>query len=84
MNPGLYWIPGPRRGKLAIATRPRGADWLEDEVAGWRRERNAAEMYGIEFISFPIPDCAVSASLPAVRSLLKNIVGALEQGKVWI
>jgi len=37
MNPDLFWIPGPWRGRLAMATRPRGGDWLEDEAAGWRR-----------------------------------------------
>jgi protein-tyrosine phosphatase len=37
MNPELFWIPGPWRGKLAIVTRPRGGDWLEDEAAGWRK-----------------------------------------------
>ena len=37
MNPELYWISGPWRGRLAIALRPRGGDWLEDGVSGWRR-----------------------------------------------
>jgi hypothetical protein len=32
----LYWIPGPWRGRLAIATRPRGGDWLEGEVSAWK------------------------------------------------
>lgn len=36
MKPDLFWIPGPWQGRLAVATRPRGGDWLEDEVAGWR------------------------------------------------
>lgn len=36
MKPDLFWIPGPWRGKLAVASRPRGGDWLEDEAAGWR------------------------------------------------
>jgi len=33
----LYWVDGPWPGKLAMAARPRGGDWLEDEMAGWRR-----------------------------------------------
>jgi protein-tyrosine phosphatase len=33
----LYWVDGPWPGKLAIAARPRGSDWLVDEVASWRR-----------------------------------------------
>jgi protein-tyrosine phosphatase len=37
MNPDLFWIPGPWRGRLAVVARPRGGDWLEDEVTGWRR-----------------------------------------------
>jgi len=103
MNPDLFPIPGPWRGRLAIVTRPRGGDWIEDEAAGWRRagldsvvsllekeeaaqlqldhERDAAASNGINFISFPIPDRGVPASVPAVLSLLREIVGALEEGK---
>jgi protein tyrosine phosphatase (PTP) superfamily phosphohydrolase (DUF442 family) len=36
MIPDLFWITGPWRGRLAISARPRGGDWLEDEVRGWR------------------------------------------------
>jgi protein-tyrosine phosphatase len=36
MKPDVYWINGPWPGKLAILARPRGADWLEDEVTGWK------------------------------------------------
>jgi protein-tyrosine phosphatase len=32
----LYWVEGPWPGKLALAARPRGGDWLEDEIASWR------------------------------------------------
>ena len=36
MKPDLYWIAGPWRGRLAVATRPRGDDWLEDEARSLR------------------------------------------------
>jgi protein-tyrosine phosphatase len=31
-----YWIEGPWKGGLAILPRPRGGDWLEDEVSRWQ------------------------------------------------
>lgn len=37
MQTGLYWVDGPWPGKLAIAARPRGGDWLEDDVSNWKR-----------------------------------------------
>jgi len=37
MRTELYWINGPWKGRLAIAARPRGGDWLEDEVRSWRQ-----------------------------------------------
>jgi protein-tyrosine phosphatase len=33
----LHWINGPWKGKFALSARPRGGDWLSDEIAGWRR-----------------------------------------------
>lgn len=33
----LFWVDGPWPGKLALAARPRGGDWLADEMAGWRK-----------------------------------------------
>jgi len=32
----VYWVPGPWRGRLGIVPRPRGEDWLGDEVRSWR------------------------------------------------
>lgn len=32
-----FWIEGPWPGRLAIVQRPRGGDWLEDEVRSWRQ-----------------------------------------------
>lgn len=34
----LYWVDGPWPGKLALAARPRGGDWLSDEMANWHRQ----------------------------------------------
>jgi len=103
MNPDLFWIPGPWRGRLAVATRPRGGDWLEDDASGWRRagldlvvslledeeaaqlelvqEGDVAKSKGIQFVSFPIPDRGVPASIQAALSLLRRIANALEEGK---
>jgi len=36
MRTELYWIEGVWPGRLAIMPRPRGGDWLEDEVHAWR------------------------------------------------
>jgi len=38
MRSELYWINGPWPGKLALSARPRGRDWLSDEIDGWKRE----------------------------------------------
>ena len=37
MRSDLYWIDGPWLGRLAISSRPRGGDWLEDEIRSWQR-----------------------------------------------
>jgi hypothetical protein len=37
MRAEVYWIEGPWSGRLAIMPRPRGGDWLEDEVSSWQR-----------------------------------------------
>src|SRR5260370_6583590 len=33
----LFWIEGPWRGRLAISARPRGGDWLANEMKDWRQ-----------------------------------------------
>jgi protein-tyrosine phosphatase len=37
MGKELYWVDGPWPGKLAMAARPRGGDWLRDDLAKWKR-----------------------------------------------
>lgn len=36
MRTEFYWIPTNARGKLAIVPRPRGGDWLVDELRDYR------------------------------------------------
>ncbi|QEL17088.1 protein-tyrosine phosphatase family protein [Limnoglobus roseus] len=43
MKTELHWITADWPGRLAIMPRPRGGDWLEDEVQAWRR----AEVSGV-------------------------------------
>jgi protein-tyrosine phosphatase len=32
-----YSIQGPWQGTLAVTARPRGGEWLDDEIAAWKR-----------------------------------------------
>jgi protein-tyrosine phosphatase len=38
MKPTIYWIEKPGEGRIAVLARPRGDDWLEHEILGWREE----------------------------------------------
>jgi len=33
----LYWLDEAWPGKVALSARPRGGDWLGDEVSDWKR-----------------------------------------------
>ena len=37
MRSELYWLDERWPGKLALAARPRGGDWLQDEISNWKR-----------------------------------------------
>jgi protein-tyrosine phosphatase len=37
MRKELYWLVESWPGKLAVAPRPRGGDWLKDDIASWKR-----------------------------------------------
>jgi protein-tyrosine phosphatase len=32
----IHWVHGPWNGRLGLSARPRGGDWLDDEIAAWR------------------------------------------------
>lgn len=36
MKTDPFWVSGPWPGRLAIVPRPRGGDWLADEIRSWR------------------------------------------------
>ena len=38
MGTELHWVEGPWQGKLALSARPRGGDWLEDELLHWKQD----------------------------------------------
>ena len=35
----IYWLDGAWPGTLAVGSRPRGGDWLKDDIANWKRAR---------------------------------------------
>ncbi len=37
MRTNLYWVEGAYPGRVAVSPRPRGGDWLEDEILAWSR-----------------------------------------------
>ncbi len=36
MRKDIYWLDGTWPGKLAVAPRPYGGDWLKDDIANWK------------------------------------------------
>jgi|ERR1044071_2712240 len=59
----IYWLEGPWKGRLAIVPRPRGGDWLEDEVSDWHKA-------GIDtVVSFLTPDEVAEFDLEAEEQL---------------
>lgn len=38
LSTALHWVDGPWQGKLALAARPRGGDWLADEIGAWQQD----------------------------------------------
>jgi len=38
MSCSIYWIPHEEFSRLGIMPRPRGADWLEDEICSLRQQ----------------------------------------------
>jgi protein-tyrosine phosphatase len=98
----LYWITAVGV-RVAIAARPRGDDWLSDDVQWLRKagvdvlasaltlpeveelglsgEADSCRSSGIEFLSFPVEDRSVPASLNEFKTLLDHLNESLVKGK---
>ena len=61
---------------LASMLEPEEADWL-----GLGEEGSLAQKMGMEFLSFPIQDVSVPASLPAFRGFVTDVAGRLQSGE---
>lgn len=103
MRKELYWLDELWPGKLAMSARPRGGDWLKDDIAKWKRagvdavislltpdeesdlnlqaEAGEAQMQGVEFVSFPIPDRQIPRSETKFGDLLGKIILILSEGR---
>ncbi len=65
MRTELFWIEGPWPGRLAIMPRPRGGDWLEDEIQSWRGS-------GVEVVlSLLMPDEMAELNLAEEEALCR-------------
>jgi protein-tyrosine phosphatase len=106
MRTDLYWITGPWPGRLAIAPRPRGGDWLEDEIRAWRAagvdvvaslltrdeqaelslddEGSLSRAAGIVFVSFPIVDRNLPASVEGFAEHVARLAEYLATGKTVV
>jgi protein-tyrosine phosphatase len=65
MNTKLFWIDGNWAGRVAISSRARGGDWLDDEVKTWRQS-------GVHIVvSLLMPEEARDLGLDEERKLAK-------------
>lgn len=99
----LYWLDQFPSGRLGMMARPRGNDWLEDEIKKLHLlevkvvvsllekqeekeleielEKDICVKYGIEFISFPVPDRGVPNSDSDFVALVDQIEEQLDTEK---
>jgi hypothetical protein len=103
MNP--YWIKKDGL-RLGIILRPRGQDWLADDISALRRagvdvvvsaltpaeieewgllnESRCCEHNGLTFLSFPIVDRSVPASVSEFDELIDSVTEYLRKGKAVV
>jgi protein-tyrosine phosphatase len=66
MRTEVYWVPGPWPGRLGVVPRPRGGDWLTDEIRSWK----AAQIDAVT--SLLTPEEAVELDLQAEEAVARQ------------
>jgi protein-tyrosine phosphatase len=69
MLSNIYWIDHPGAGPLAIMARPRGGEWLDDEVENWR----AAGVQVVVSLLEPDEELELGLATEADACLSRNI-----------
>jgi len=99
----VCWIEGNPPVSLAIVLRPRGDEWLKDDLKNIKRsgvetlvsllepdeaewlglgeEGLIVEQMGMHFLSYPIQDVHVPASMTAFRTFISGLVEQLRAGE---
>jgi len=99
----IFWIDGNPPPTLAVVLRPRGGEWLEEEMRKFRRaglhtvvslleeeeadwlgladEPQLAAEFGLEFLSFPIPDTQTPPHPAEFRHFIAGLVSRIRHGR---
>jgi hypothetical protein len=100
---GVFWCTGTWSGRLALIARPRGNDWLIDDLLAYRKhgfelivsllcenestelglseEGSVASQHDLDFLSFPINDYDVPASMSATVEFSEELHRRLQAGE---
>jgi hypothetical protein len=76
MRAEIFWI----EGRLAVLPRPRGSDWLDDEVRSLRAcgvDVLVSLLTSVEFVSFPVVDRGVPTMVSEALGLVQRLVAHL-------
>src|SRR5436309_9922813 len=66
MKAEVHWVSGPWPGRLGVVPRPRGGDWLADEVRSWKSSKVDA------VVSLLTPEEAAELDLQAEEALARE------------
>lgn len=80
MKPDIYWVREIEPLRLAIAPRPRAGEWLDDELANWRRNGVDVVVSLLEPSEVRDLDLADEASLCATHGLRHIVFPIADRG----